>query len=143
MVPRADADHPALHRCCRAAPGDRHREAEDPPRLPRRAWPGRYGMTGRPRTDVTGVRPVTTKPLAFIYDRHNTPASGVLLKRLQTCRGYAAERGWPVAGEWVDTGHVALSTNRPQFDILVSKLLGAHQLGDRPVVCLVTEWGRL
>lgn len=82
------------------------------------------------------------RPLAFLYDRRDTPTRAVTLVRIETCRQYADAQGWDVAGDWIDEGEAALTDRRPEFDILISKMLGAHR-GGREVVCLVTDFGRL
>jgi hypothetical protein len=79
-------------------------------------------------------------PLAFVYDRHVTPSRASLDIRLDTCRGYAAERRWQIVGEWLDTGDFALSDHRRlQLDEL------ARHLADtaRTAVCLIYDWTRL
>ncbi|MCQ4082229.1 recombinase family protein [Streptomyces sp. RB6PN25] len=86
---------------------------------------------------------MTTKPLAFIYDRHATPTQAIMLLRVGACRQYAEERGWEIAGEWVDCGNDALTDDhRPEFDRMLANLLGSHR-GGRTTVCVVCDWDRL
>jgi Resolvase, N terminal domain len=85
----------------------------------------------------------TEPPLAFIYDRRFTPSRGVLQIRLETCREYAAEMGWAVAGEWVDVDQAALSDDhRPQLDAM-TKAMREQAAEGRTVVCLLATWDRL
>lgn len=78
-----------------------------------------------------------------IYDRCVTSRRKLLDHRLAVCREYAAERGWEVAGEWVDEWDVALTgAERPQLGALL-RALGDAARTRRPVVCLVHDWGRL
>ncbi|MDJ0340751.1 recombinase family protein [Streptomyces sp. H10-C2] len=82
------------------------------------------------------------QPLAFFYDRHATPSTGILQVRLEACREYAAELRYEVAGEWIDRGDDALSDDRrPQFDAMLDALAGASV--DRTVLCLINGWDRL
>lgn len=78
--------------------------------------------------------------LAFIYDRHATTATGALDERIERCRQYAADRGWVVAGEWVDRGDNALRARaRPAWDGLTYAMRQAAA----PAVCLVDTWDRV
>jgi DNA invertase Pin-like site-specific DNA recombinase len=82
-----------------------------------------------------------TRPLAFIYDRHATPTAGPLDDRLARCREYAGQRGWAVAGQWVDRGDDALRSHpRPEWDALTAAMQRTRR---RPVVCLVESWDRI
>ncbi|AUH40473.1 recombinase family protein [Streptomyces sp. CMB-StM0423] len=87
------------------------------------------------RTEVAG-RPV----LVFIYDRSATLPDAFLAERLARCRQYAAERGWAVAGEWVDRGDHALCDDlRPQW----RRMVGAMRQAAASPVCLVDSWDRI
>jgi DNA invertase Pin-like site-specific DNA recombinase len=80
---------------------------------------------------------------AYIYDRRATPATGPVTIRLETCREYAAEQGWTIAGEWVDVGDDALSDyRRPRLDELLVAMEAIARTG-RAVVLLVQCWDRL
>lgn len=90
--------------------------------------------------DITAAIPPT---LAFVYDRRFTPTVAILGLRLETCREYAAELGWEIAGEWVDVDDHALSDEvRPQFGLMLTAMRAAADTG-RTVVCLLNEWDRL
>ncbi len=80
-------------------------------------------------------------PLAFVYDRNVTKTPGVLDQRVAECCAYAHRRGWQVAGVWIDHGDDALTTERPEFTALVTKLRALAPCG--PVICLVHTWQRL
>lgn len=85
----------------------------------------------------------TQPPLAFIYDRHVTTGEAMLNLRLQDCHAYATKREWEPAGEWLDRGVDALtSDHRPLFDDLCWALERAVAEGRR-AVCLVQDWDRL
>lgn len=81
--------------------------------------------------------------LAFVYDRRFTPTLGILEIRLDTCREFAAEMTWEIAGEFVDVDADAMSDDhRPQFELMLTAMRAAHESG-RPVVCLLNDWDRL
>ncbi|MDJ0345686.1 recombinase family protein [Streptomyces sp. H10-C2] len=81
-------------------------------------------------------------PLAFIYDRHATPSTGMMAVRIEGCREYAAELRYEVAGAWIDTGdHALADDHRPQFDAMLDALAGASV--DRTVLCLVNGLDRI
>lgn len=83
------------------------------------------------------------KQQVFIYDRRFTPTLGILEIRLETCREYAAEMDWEIAGEFVDVGDAAMSDDhRPQFDAMLTAMQGAAAAGHH-VLCLLNEWDRL
>lgn len=89
------------------------------------------------------MHPDDRPPLAFIYDRRLTPTLGILQLRLETCREYATEMRWDIAGEWIDTDEHAMSDdNRPQFDSMIAAMRAAANAG-RSVICLLNEWDRL
>lgn len=80
-----------------------------------------------------------------IYDRLATPSRAYLEVRLEACREYAAERGWNVAAEHVDTGDAALrDLSRPGLD---AALADVRKAADEPTtgraVLLVHNHGRL
>ncbi|AUH43052.1 recombinase family protein [Streptomyces sp. CMB-StM0423] len=78
--------------------------------------------------------------LAFIYDRHAVLTTAALDERIARCRRYAAERGWVVAGEWVDRGDQALCAwQRAQWQMLTYAMRQAAG----PAVCLVDTWDRI
>jgi hypothetical protein len=82
-------------------------------------------------------------PLAFVYDRCTGDYRGLLAHRLAACRAYAAERGWQIAGEWVDSGDTAVTgAQRPEMSALLRALAEATRTG-RTGLCLVHDWGRL
>ncbi|WP_326796691.1 recombinase family protein [Streptomyces sp. NBC_01808] len=87
-------------------------------------------------TPGTATRPT----LAFLYDRHATLATAALDERITRCRRYAVERGWVVAGEWVDRGDAALTNwPRPQWEAMTYAM---RQAAAR-AVCLVESWDRI
>jgi hypothetical protein len=89
--------------------------------------------------DATPPAPV----LAFIYDRQTSPTPGVLVIRLEACHLWARDRGWDVAGEWVEQGNGALyDDERPRFDAMAETMQEAAGAGWQPV-CLVSDWHRL
>ncbi|MFF0729014.1 recombinase family protein [Streptomyces sp. NPDC004134] len=78
--------------------------------------------------------------LAFLYDRHATLATAALDERITRCRRYAVERGWVVAGEWVDRGDAALTNwPRPRWEAMTYAM---RQAAARPL-CLVDSWDRI
>ncbi|WP_181787903.1 recombinase family protein [Streptomyces phytophilus] len=78
--------------------------------------------------------------LAFIYDRHATLTTTALDERIDRCRRYAVERGWVVAGEWVDHGDQALCAwRRARWGMLAYAMRQAAA----PAVCLVDTWDRI
>jgi hypothetical protein len=86
--------------------------------------------------DTEPARPT----LAFIYDRHATLTTAALDERIERCQRYAIERGWVVAGQWVDRGDHALTNwPRPQW----YRLTYAMQQAAAPAVCLVDSWDRI
>lgn len=91
--------------------------------------------------EAEALPPIPVRPtLAFIYDRHATLTNGALDERLLRCRRYAVERGWVIAGEWVDRGDPALTNwMRPRWDQLVYAMGQAAA----PPVCLVDSWDRI
>ncbi|MBV9022939.1 MAG: recombinase family protein [Streptomycetaceae bacterium] len=85
---------------------------------------------------------MTTRPLAFIYDRHATEDTTVLEMRLKACAKYVSAQGWGFGGWWVDKGDDALTDDRrPAFDILLHTLQATS--ADHPRVCLVHDFERL
>lgn len=91
---------------------------------------------------AAAAAPEVEPPLAFIYDRRATPNVAALDARLAACRDFAQARGWPLAGEYVDTGADAISgDSRPILDVLCAVMAGAAPTG--PVVCLLTDWDRI
>ena len=82
------------------------------------------------------------RPLAFLYDRHATTVEIELDRRRNLCEKYLAERGWDIAGWWVDKGDCALTDDhRPEFDALLRAMQAAGPA--RPRVCLIHDWSRL
>ncbi|GAA2668240.1 hypothetical protein GCM10010400_31380 [Streptomyces aculeolatus] len=78
--------------------------------------------------------------LAFVYDRHATLAAAALDERITRCRRYAVERGWVIAGEWVDRGdHALINWPRPQWEAMTY----AIRQSAAPAVCLVDSWDRI
>jgi hypothetical protein len=99
------------------------------------------GDKGAAMADTTSAGDVPI--LAFVYDRRLTPTLAILQLRVETCREYAAEMRWDIAGEWIDTDDHALSDDhRPQFDAMVAAMRTAANTG-RAVVCLLKDWDRL
>lgn len=94
--------------------------------------------------DSTALSVKANSPvLAFVYDRRFTPTLAILQLRLETCREYAAELGWEIAGEWVDVDADAMSDeHRPQLDAMLTAMCDAAAAGRR-VVCLLNDWDRL
>jgi hypothetical protein len=83
------------------------------------------------------------RPLAFIYDRPTggstpTAARALMAVRIAACRVWADERGYQLAGSWVEDDD---SDNRPRFEALLAMLrVHARQ---RPVLCLINGWPQL
>lgn len=82
---------------------------------------------------------------AVIYDRFVSPSRGCLDMRLHACRTYAAQRGWTVAAEHVDTWDATLpDRSRPGLDAAVE---GVRKAANDPstdqAVLLVHNHGRL
>lgn len=81
-------------------------------------------------------------PLAFIYDRPTgstpTTAQALIAVRITACRMWAEERGYELAGEWIEQSD---SEDRPRFTALVD-VLRVHAKR-REVLCLVNDWDRL
>jgi DNA invertase Pin-like site-specific DNA recombinase len=85
---------------------------------------------------------MTTKPLAFIYDRHATANKVILQLRLEACAQYVEARGWDIGGWFLDTGDDALSNDkRPSFNAMLNTLRSAG--ADTRRVVLVNDWDRL
>lgn len=110
--------------------------------------PERTGLRAEPETAVAGgplylqIAGRTAAGLAFIYDRPtgSTPgtARALIAARVAACRLWAEERGYDLAGEWVEED---ASEERPRFQAMVS-MLRVHA-ERRPVLCLVNNWDRL
>ncbi|MGW7615320.1 hypothetical protein ACWGLG_05560 [Streptomyces antimycoticus] len=82
----------------------------------------------------------TQPTLVFIYDREVTEkdsADG----RILTCRQFARERGWTVAGQWVDRGSNAVALRRTFWTGMVAAM--EHEGQGRRIVCLVADWHRI
>ncbi|WP_181785632.1 recombinase family protein [Streptomyces phytophilus] len=78
---------------------------------------------------------------AFIYDRCSTLATAALDERIERCRGYAVERGWVIAGEWVDRADHALTNwPRPRWDGMTYAM---RRRTAARAVCLVDSWDRI
>ena len=83
-------------------------------------------------------------PLAFVYDRctsRGLRARHELDMRRTGCHTYADDKGWVLAGHWVDLGEYAMSTRRPQLGALLDAMRA--EAGRRDVLCLIHTWGRL
>ncbi|QRX91170.1 recombinase family protein [Streptomyces noursei] len=80
-------------------------------------------------------------PLAFIYDRSASRSRRQLHMRLEGCRHYADDMGWPIAGRWVDLGEHALTMHRPQLTALLTIM--QTEADHHEVLCLVHTSERL
>lgn len=83
------------------------------------------------------------RPLAFIYDRPTggstpTAARALMAVRIAACRVWADERGYQLAGSWVEEDD---TDNRPRFEAMLSML--RRQAEHRDVLCLINGWDRL
>lgn len=92
------------------------------------------------------ARPSTAgNVVAVIYDRLAAPSRAWLNMRLEACREYAAERGWTVAAEHIDTGNDALhDRSRPGVDEALKDVQkAANDAASDQAVLLVFNFGRL
>ncbi|MFF4478747.1 hypothetical protein ACFY1A_17265 [Streptomyces sp. NPDC001520] len=78
--------------------------------------------------------------LAFIYDREVTEKDSAD-DRILACRQFARERGWVVAGQWVDRGSNAVDLRRTFWTGMVAAM--EHEGQGRRFVCLVADWNRI
>ncbi|ASQ98487.1 hypothetical protein CGL27_40650 [Streptomyces sp. 11-1-2] len=78
--------------------------------------------------------------LVFIYDREVTEKDSAD-DRILTCRQFAHERRWAVAGQWVDRGTNAVDVRRTFWTGMVAAM--EHEGQGRRVVCLVADWDRI
>jgi DNA invertase Pin-like site-specific DNA recombinase len=83
----------------------------------------------------------TPPPLAFVYDRCVTSNPVMLDARLTCCTQRLIERGWDPAGQFIDRGDEALTSDaRPAFERMLRAMTEAV---GRKRVCLVYDLGRL
>lgn len=93
--------------------------------------------------------PAAPRPVALIWDRTPTAIldSGTLLARVAECERHARERGWDLAGTWIDSGPVAVTADdRPELDTALSQVerLARDERGrEREVILLVHSNDRL
>ncbi|AGP53236.1 recombinase family protein [Streptomyces rapamycinicus] len=81
-----------------------------------------------------------SKTLVFIYDREVTEKDSAD-ERILTCRQYACDRGWTVAGQWVDRGSNAVALRRTFWNGMIAAM--EHEGRGKRIVCLVANWHRI